>query len=141
MRFMVLVKADAESESGKLPDEKLIVEMGKFNEGLIAAGAFLAGEGLHPTSKGTRIRFAGQGKTTVTEGPFPLTEDLLAGFWLVEMDSMQEAVEWFERAPFERGRIELRQVFEPEDFDPVIHTSEGRATIQAERDFSERAKS
>ena len=141
MRFMVLVKADAESESGKLPDEALLVEMGKFNQELIDAGAMLAGEGLHPTSKGVRIHFAGKGKATVSQGPFQLTGDTLAGYWLVEMDSKQEAIDTFKRAPFEHGQIELRQVFEPEDFDPVIKTAEGRATIEAEREFKERSSS
>jgi hypothetical protein len=140
MRFMVLVKADRESESGALPDERLLVEMGKFNEELISAGVMLAGEGLHPSSKGARIKFSGKGKTAVTNGPFPLTGDLLAGYWLVQANSKQEAIDLFKRAPFEHGEIELRQVFEPEDFAPAVKTSEGRATLQAEQQFRDRSK-
>jgi hypothetical protein len=141
MRFMVLVKADEDSESGKLPDERMIVEMGKFNDELIAAGAMLAGEGLHPTSKGARIRFSGKGKASVSEGPFPLTQDTLAGYWLVEMESKQAAIDWFRRAPFEHGEIELRQVFETDEFESVVETDEGRATLQSEREFQQRSRS
>jgi hypothetical protein len=141
MRFMVLVKADEDSESGKLPDEGMIVEMGKFNDELIAAGAMLAGEGLHPTSKGARIRFSGKGKANVSEGPFPLTQDTLAGYWLVEMESRQAAIDWFRRAPFEHGEIELRQVFETDEFESVVETDEGRATLQSEREFQQRSRS
>lgn len=141
MRFMVLVKADEDSESGKLPDERMIVEMGKFNDELIAAGAMLAGEGLHPTSKGARIRFTGKGKASVSEGPFPLTQDTLAGYWLVEMESRQAAIDWFRRAPFEHGEIELRQVFETDEFESVVETDEGRATLQSEREFQQRSRS
>jgi hypothetical protein len=141
MRFMVLVKADEDSESGKLPDERMIVEMGKFNDELIAAGAMLAGEGLHPTSKGARIRFSGKGKASVSDGPFPLTQDTLAGYWLVEMESRQAAIDWFRRAPFEHGEIELRQVFETDEFESVVETEEGRATLQSEREFQQRSRS
>jgi hypothetical protein len=140
MRFMVLVKADKESESGKLPDESMLVEMGKFNDELIDAGVMQAGEGLHPTADGARIKFSGKGKASVANGPFPLTGDTLAGYWVVETDSKQEAIDWFKRAPFERGEIELRQIFEVEEFDSAIKTSEGRDAMQSEREFKERSK-
>lgn len=116
MRFMVLVKADANSEAGVMPDEKLLTEMGKFNEELVKAGVMLAGEGLHPSSKGVRIRFNGA-KRTVIDGPFAETKELLAGFWLLQVKSKEEAIEWIKRAPFDGGtEIEIRQVFEDDDF-------------------------
>jgi len=116
MRVMVIVKANEESESGKLPDEKILSAMGKFNEELVKAGVMLAGEGLRPSSKGARIKFSG-GKRTVTDGPFAETKELVAGFWLWQVKSFDEAVEWLKRAPFDGGtEVEIRQVFETADF-------------------------
>ncbi|HQR35857.1 MAG TPA: YciI family protein [Blastocatellia bacterium] len=116
MRFMVLVKASQESEAGVMPSEELLTEMGKFNEALVNAGVMLAGEGLHPSSKGTRVKFSGD-KRIVTDGPFAETKELLAGFWLWQVASKEEAIEWVKRCPMQDGdEIEIRQVFEAEDF-------------------------
>jgi hypothetical protein len=115
MRFMMLVKADKNSEAGLLPDERLLAEMGKYNEQLVKAGVMLAGDGLQPSSKGARVRFSG-GKPTVTDGPFAETKELVAGYWMIQVKSKQEAVEWAKRVPFDDGEIEIRQVFELEDF-------------------------
>src|SRR5689334_7922412 len=115
MRFMVIVKANQDSEAGKLPTAELFEQMGKFNEEMVNAGIMLAGEGLHPTSKGVRIRFHG-GKTFVTDGPFQVTNDLIAGFWIIKVKSKDEAIDWMKRAPFSNGEIELRQIYEAEDF-------------------------
>jgi hypothetical protein len=115
MRFMVIVKADANSEAGEMPDEKLLTDMGNYNEELVKAGVMLAGEGLRPSSKGVRVRFSG-GDKTVIDGPFAETKELVAGFWLWEAKSMDEAVEWLKRAPFEDTEVEIRQVFEADDF-------------------------
>jgi hypothetical protein len=115
MRFMVLVKADKNSEAGVLPDQKMLTEMGKFNEELVKAGVMLAGEGLQPSSKGARVRFSG-GKRTVIDGPFAESKELVAGFWLWQVKSKEEAIEWLKRAPFEHTEVEIRQVFETEDF-------------------------
>jgi hypothetical protein len=115
MRFMMLVKATEESEAGVLPDEKILAEMGKFNEEMVKAGVMLAGEGLQASSKGARVNFSG-GKPTVTDGPFTETKELIAGFWLIQAKSKEEAIEWAKRAPFEDGEIEIRQIFELEDF-------------------------
>ena len=116
MRFMVLVKADKNSEAGALPDEKLLTEMGRFNEELVKAGVMLAAEGLHASSKGARVRFDGK-KRTVTDGPFAETKELVAGFWLWQVKSKDEAIEWLKRAPFRNGEeVEIRQVFEATDF-------------------------
>ena len=115
MRVMVLVKANKDSEAGALPDRKLLAEMGKFNDELLKAGVLLAADGLHASSKGKRVRFAG-GKKTVIDGPFAETKELVAGFWVWQVRSMEEAVEWLKRAPFENTEIEIRQVFEAEDF-------------------------
>jgi hypothetical protein len=113
---MVIVKADKNSEAGVLPDTKILTEMGKFNEQLVKAGVMLAGEGLQPTSKGARVKFS-DGKTTVTDGPFAETKELIAGFWLWQVKSKAEAIEWLKRAPFGGGtEVEIRQVFEAEDF-------------------------
>lgn len=117
MRFMVIVKASKESEAGGLPDEKMLTEMGKFNEELAKAGVMLAGEGLHASSKGSRIEFSGN-KRTVRDGPFAETKELVAGFWLWQVKSKAEAIEWAKRIPFEEGEVEIRQVFEDEDFGP-----------------------
>jgi hypothetical protein len=117
MRFMVLVKANRESEAGVLPDQKILAEMGKFNEELVKAGVMLAGEGLHASSKGVRVRFDGA-KRTVVDGPFSEAKELVAGFWLWQVRSKEEAIEWLKRAPFREGEVEIRQVFEAEDFGP-----------------------
>ena len=136
MRFMVLVKADKQSEAGILPDEKILAEMGKFNEELVKAGVMLAGEGLHPTSKGVRVRFSG-GKRTVIDGPFSESKELIAGFWLWQVKSKEEAIEWLKRAPFEDTEVEIRQVFEAEDFGPALtpelREQEERLRAQAEQ--------
>ena len=116
MRFMVIVKADKDSEAGKMPSEKLLADMTTYNEELAKAGVMLAGEGLHPSSKGARVRFEGNGKTTVIDGPFAETKELVAGFWLWKCNSREEAIEWLKKAPFEGGEVEIRQVFEAEDF-------------------------
>lgn len=116
MRFMVIVKADKDSEAGVMPSEQLLTEMGRFNEELVKAGIMLAGEGLQPSSKGVRVKFSGH-QRTVIDGPFAETRELVAGFWLWQVKSKDEAIEWLKRAPFDGGtEIELRQVFEVEDF-------------------------
>jgi hypothetical protein len=118
MRFMVIVKATKNSEAGVMPDEKLLTEMGKYNEDLAKAGVLLAAEGLHPSSKGTRVKFSGS-KRIVTDGPFAETKELIAGFWLWQVKSKEEAIEWVKRCPNPtgtEGEIEIRQVFEAEDF-------------------------
>jgi hypothetical protein len=118
MRFMVIVKASKESEEGVLPDQKILTEMGKYNEELAKAGVMLAGEGLQPSSKGKRVRFSGK-QRTVIDGPFAETKELIAGFWLFQAKSLEEAIDWVKRAPFDGGtEIEIRQVFEAEDFGP-----------------------
>ena len=121
MRFMILVKADKNTEAGVLPDEKLLTEMGKYNEELVKAGVLLAGEGLHPSSKGARVKFSGS-KRTVIDGPFTEAKELIAGFWLIQAKSKDEAIEWVKRVPFTEGEaeIEIRQVFEAEDFGPAF---------------------
>jgi len=116
MRFMVIVKANKDSEAGVLPDQKILAQMGKFNEELVKAGVMLAGEGLQASSKGARVRFEGPTKRTVIDGPFTETKELIAGFWLWQVKSKEEALEWLKRAPFQEGEVELRQVFETEDF-------------------------
>jgi hypothetical protein len=119
MRFMVLVRADKNSEAGVLPDERLLAEMGKYNEELVKAGVLLAGEGLQPSSRGARVRFSGS-KRTVIDGPFAETKELIAGFWIFKVDSLEEAIEWVKRAPNPfpgtESEIEIRQVFEADDF-------------------------
>ena len=133
MRVMVLVKANKDSEAGVMPNEKMLTEMGKFNEELVKAGVMLAGEGLHPSSKGVRIRFDGA-KRMVIDGPFTETKELLAGFWLLQVKSREEAIEWIKRAPFDGGaEVEIRQVFEDEDFGEAF-TPELRAQEQRMRD-------
>lgn len=136
MRFMVVVKADKNSEAGVLPNEKLLTEMGTYNEALVNAGVMLAGEGLHPTSKGARVRFSGE-KRTVIDGPFAETKELIAGFWLWQVKSKEEAIEWLTRAPFREGEVEIRQVFEAEDFGaeftPELREQEERLRAQSER--------
>jgi len=135
MRFMVIVKANKDSEAGVLPDEKILTEMGKFNEQLTKAGVMLAGEGLHASSKGVRVKFDGS-KRTVTDGPFAETKELIAGFWLWQVKSKEEAIEWLKRAPFDGGtEVEIRQVFETEDFGeaftPELREQEERIRAQA----------
>jgi hypothetical protein len=113
---MVIVKASKESEAGQMPTEDLLTEMGKFNEQLVKAGVMLAGEGLHPTSKGKRVKFSGSNRTVI-DGPFAETKELVAGYWLWQVKSMDEAVEWLKRAPFDGGtEVEIRPVFEADDF-------------------------
>ena len=126
MRFMIIVKADANSEAGVMPDAKLLTEMGNFNEQLVKAGVMQAGEGLHPSSKGARVRWTDRG-VTVTDGPFAEAKELVAGFWLWKCDSREEAIAWLKRAPFGPGaELEIRQVFEAEDFGAEF-TPEARA--------------
>ena len=125
MRFMILVKANADSEAGVLPSAELLSAMGKYNEELVKAGVLLAGEGLHPSSRGARVRFSGT-ERTVTDGPFAETKELVAGFWLIEVKSREEAIEWVKRIPFggddgEAAEVEIRQVFEAEDFGPELN--------------------
>ncbi len=136
MRVMVLVPADENSERGVMPDEKLLTEMGNFNEELVKAGVMLAGEGLHPTSKAARVRFDGD-KRTVIDGPFTESKELIAGYWLWQVRDMDEAVEWIKRAPFGGGtEIEIRPVFEMEDFGdeftPELREQEQRLRAQTE---------
>ena len=135
MKFMVIVKASAESEAGVMPSEQLLTEMGGFNESLVKAGVLLAGEGLHPSSKGVRVRFSGK-ERTVIDGPFAETKELIAGFWLLQVKSREEAIEWIKRAPFDGGtEIEIRQIFEAEDFGealtPELRAQEERLRAQS----------
>jgi hypothetical protein len=137
MRVMVIVKASKESEAGEMPSEEILAAMGKYNEELAKAGVMLAGEGLHPTSKGKRLRFSGK-QRTVIDGPFAETKELIAGFWLWQVRSIDEAVEWLKRAPFDGGtEIELRPVFEAEDFGkqltPELREQEERTRAEIER--------
>jgi|SRR5438477_12009822 len=139
MRFMVIVKASKESETGALPDEKILAEMGKFNEQLVKAGIMLAGEGLQPSSKGARVRFSGS-KRTVIDGPFTQTKELIAGFWLWQVKSLDEAIEWVKRCPNPHpgeSEIEIRQVFEAADFGaeftPELREQEERLRAQIEK--------
>jgi len=134
---MVIVKANKDSEAGVLPDEKILTEMGQYNEELVKAGIMLAGEGLHPSSKGKRVRFSGT-KRTIIDGPFAETKELIAGFWLWQVKSMDEAIEWLKRAPFDGGtEIEVRPVFEAEDFGaeftPELREQEERLRAQMEQ--------
>ena len=116
MRFMVIVKANEDSENGVLPTQRELAEMGAYNEELVKAGVMLAGEGLHPTSKGARVRFDKDGNTTVVDGPFAETKELIAGFWILEVSSREEVIEWVRKAPFKDDEIEIRQVFSADDF-------------------------
>jgi hypothetical protein len=134
MRFMVIVKATPDSEAGVMPSKQLLTEMGKFNEELVKAGVMLAGEGLHPSSMGVRVRFSGN-RRTVIDGPFAETKELIAGFWLWQVQSLEEAVEWLKRAPFDGDtEIEVRQVFEADDFGaeftPELREQEERLRAQ-----------
>ncbi len=137
MRVMVLVKASEESEAGVMPSEQLLADMGKYNEELARAGVMLAGEGLHPSSRGKRVRFSGDQKTVI-DGPFAETKELVAGFWIWQVRSMEEAVEWLKRAPFGGGaEIEVRPVFEAEDFGeeftPELREQEDRVRVLEEQ--------
>ena len=137
MRVMAIVKASKDSEAGKMPSEELLSAMGKFNEEMAEAGVMLSGDGLHPSSRGARVSFGGDGERTVTDGPFTETKELIAGFWLLQVDSLEEAVEWMKRCPNphdEPGEIEIRQVFEAgEEFTPELREQEERVREQAER--------
>jgi hypothetical protein len=142
MRFMILVKADKNSEAGVLPDEALLTAMGNYNEELMKAGVLLAGEGLHPTSKGARVRFSGA-KRTVIDGPFSETKELIAGFWLLQVKSKEEAIEWVKRSPNPfpgtESEIEIRQLFEASDFGAEF-TPEARAQEERQREQLARNK-
>jgi hypothetical protein len=137
MRFMLIVKATKESEAGVMPSQEMLTEMGKFNEELVKAGVMLAGEGLHPSSKGARVQFSGN-KRTVVDGPFAETKELVAGFWLIQVKSLEEAIEWVKRCPNpgdgQDSEIEIRQVFEAEDFGaeftPELREQEERLRTQ-----------
>ena len=139
MRFMILIKATKDSEAGVMPSRQLLTEMGKFNEELVKAGVMLAGEGLHPTSKGARVKFSG-GKRTVIDGPFAETKELLAGFWLWQVKSKEEAIEWVKRCPNphnEETEVEIRQIFEAEDFGaeltPELREQEARLRVRSDQ--------
>jgi hypothetical protein len=133
VRFMVFVKASEESEAGVMPSREALEEMGKYNEELAKAGVMLAGEGIHPSSKGARVRFPDK---KVIDGPFTETKELIAGFWMIQVKSLDEAIEWVKRAPFEEGEVEIRQVHEAEDFGdeftPELREQEERIRAQAE---------
>ncbi len=139
MRVMVIVKANEESEAGAMPSERMLTEMGKYNEELVKAGVMLAGEGLHPSAQGARVRFSGR-QTTVIDGPFAETKELIAGFWLWQVKSLEEAIEWVKRMPnpdgADEGDIEIRPVFEAEDFGdeftPELQEQEQRLRAQIE---------
>src|ERR1700693_3775246 len=138
MRFMVIVKASRDSEAGVMPSTELLTAMGKFNEEMAKAGVIEAGEGLHPTVKGARVKYAG-GQGKVSRGPFNLTGDLVAGFWVIKTESLDEAIDWMKRAPFDGGsEIEIRQVFSPEDFGaaltPELREQEERLRAEGARE-------
>jgi hypothetical protein len=137
MRVMVIVKASKESEAGEMPSEKILTDMGKYNEELVKAGVMLAGEGLHPTSEGKRVRFSG-GDRTVIDGPFAETKELIAGYWVWKVKSVDDAVAWLKRAPFDGGtELEIRPIFEAEDFGkeftPELRAQEERLRAQMEK--------
>jgi hypothetical protein len=138
MRYMVMVKASEDTEKGVMPTEQELAEMGAYNEELVKAGVMLAGEGLHPTSKGARVRFDENGRTTVVDGPFAETKELIAGFWILEVSSREEVIEWVKKAPFRNEEIEIRQVFSADDFGdaftPELREQEDRlrATVEAQ---------
>lgn len=140
MRFMILVKATKDSEAGVMPDAKLLSDMGKFNEELVNAGVMLEGEGLHPSSKGARVKFSGS-KRTVIDGPFPETKELIAGFWIWRVNSKEEAIEWVKKCPNPmpnvESEIEIRQIFEAEDFGaeftPELQEYEAKVRAKAEQ--------
>jgi len=131
MRFMVIVKANPQSEAGVLPDAQLLAEMGKYNQELVKAGVMLAGEGLQASSRGARVRFNGAART-VSNGPFKDDpQSLVAGFWIFQVKSKEEAIEWVKRAPFQEGELEIRQIFEAEDFGPEIKEQEEKLRVQS----------
>ena len=136
MRFMVIVKASEDSERGVMPTEQELAEMGAYNEELAKAGVMLAGEGLHPSSRGFRVRYGADGPTTVTDGPFTETKELIAGYWILQVSSREEVEQWVRRAPFREGEVEVRQVFETDDFGdamtPELREQEDRmrATVE-----------
>ncbi|NOK09422.1 YciI family protein [Corallococcus exercitus] len=132
MRFMMLVKATPESETGRLPTTEELATMGKYNEELVKAGILLAGEGLHPSTRGARVTFSAKG-ATVTDGPFTETKELVSGFWIIEVKSREEAIAWARRIPFKDGQVEIRQVASAEDFAPSDPTGELRAKEEALR--------
>jgi hypothetical protein len=136
MRFMIIVRADKNTEAGVMPSEKLLTDMGKYNEELVKAGVLLGMEGLQPSSKGARVRFSGA-KRTVIDGPFTETKELIAGYWLWQVKSKEEAIEWLKRAPFEDAVVEIRQVFENDDFGeaftPELRAQEDRIRAEAAR--------
>jgi hypothetical protein len=136
MRVMVLVKANKSSEAGDLPDEKILSAMMKYNEELVKAGVMLAGEGLHPSSRGARVKFDGT-RRTVIDGPFTEAKELIAGFWLWQVKSMEEAIEWLKRAPFEEDELEIRQVYETAEFAPSDPSGEIRKKEQQLRESVE----
>jgi hypothetical protein len=135
MRFVVMVKGNKDSEAGVLPSEQELIEMGKFNDKLIAAGVMRAGEGLRESAKGAKIRFTPDGRKSIIDGPFAEAKELIAGFWIVQAKSLAETVAIFSDAPFKEGELEIRQIFESADFEPVIKTDEGRAMLAAEDEF------
>ena len=137
MRFMVLVKANKDSEAGILPDKKAFADMGRFNEEMLKAGVMLAGDGLQPSSKGARIKYSAE-KRTVIDGPFTETKELVAGFWLIQAKSKEEAIEWLRRAPFQDGEVEIRQLYEVTDFPPEVFPPEDAAREQAIREELQR---
>lgn len=139
MRFMIIVKASPESEAGQMPTEQELEEMGRYNEELVKAGVLLAGEGLHPSSKGKRVRFDGGGRTVI-DGPFAETRELVAGFWLIQTRSEEEALEWVKRIPFREGEVEIRRVFDTEDFAASDPTGELRAAEHRLREQLEAAQ-
>jgi hypothetical protein len=138
MRYMVIVKANEDTENGVMPTEQELAEMGAFNEELVKAGIMLAGEGLHPSSKGARVRFDKDGDSTVVDGPFAETKELIAGFWILEVSSREEVLQWVRKAPFRSEEIEVRQVFSADDFGdaftPELREQEDRlrATVEAQ---------
>ncbi|HEX6187633.1 MAG TPA: YciI family protein [Pyrinomonadaceae bacterium] len=139
MRFMVIVKADKDSEAGVMPTEKMLTDMGNFNQQLVDAGVMLAGEGLQPSAKGARVKFDSKGNTSVIDGPFAETKELVGGFWLWKCNSKEEAIEWLKKAPFENAEVEIRQVFEAEDFGDEF-TPEARAQEERIREQLEAQK-
>ncbi|MCW2704401.1 MAG: YCII-related protein [Blastococcus sp.] len=138
MRYMVIVKSDEDTENGVMPTEQQLAEMGAYNEELVKAGVMLAGEGLHPSSKGARIRFDKDGNSTVVDGPFAETKELVAGFWILEVSSREEVLQWVRKAPFRGEEIEVRQIFTADDFGdaftPELREQEDRlrATVEAQ---------
>jgi hypothetical protein len=133
MRFMVIVKANEKSENGQMPNEQELVAMGKLNEKMIKAGVMIGGEGLHPSSRGMRVQFDG-GKRTVTDGPFAETKELVGGYWILQVKSKEEVLEWVKQIPFTHGEeVEIRKVFEPEDFAPAVKTEAGKKVIEDEK--------